>query len=419
MATADAATILQVCQQAAQAASQAAQALREANERRGNSYGEASKVIQCPKEFGNINSSDDHTAWSDFSFAFKQWLFFAESMFESDFRHVEEHPTVVVTFHDNPQGMASRERSKRLYSILAGILKQRPLKVLRQVTDANGLEVWRQLNSLYMPRTKGRSLALLNAIMSYPNFQKDRSTLEQVQNLERVADEYRRSSGRDISDDILLSTLVRVLPRDVQRHVQLTMSETSTYAEVRELVVAHERIAFNWSRDRVLADVGAGPLGTVTSYASGDGGSAPMEVNLVKGKGKQKGKNNNGKGKGKGKPVFPKGKSKGKASDKGKGKSNNGKGYGDNAKSSSQGGSSGKLDANTCAYCGKSGHWAIGPRTVTKRRLTCRCDRWKTVTPKTLPTLELQQLRRQQCVQCISWSHPSLSRPWIFLTSRI
>ena len=168
MATADAATILQVCQQAAQAASQAAQALREANERRGNSYGEASKVIQCPKEFGNINSSDDHTAWSDFSFAFKQWLFFAESMFESDFRHVEEHPTVVVTFHDNPQGVASRERSKRLYSILAGILKQRPLKVLRQVTDANGLEVWRQLNSLYMPRTKGRSLALLNAIMSYP-----------------------------------------------------------------------------------------------------------------------------------------------------------------------------------------------------------------------------------------------------------
>jgi hypothetical protein len=144
-----------------------------------------------------------------------------------------------------------------------------------------------------------------------------------------------------------------------------------------------------------------------------------MEVNLVKGKGKQKGKNNNGKGKGKGKPVFPKGKSKGKASDKGKGKSSNGKGYGDNAKSSSKGGSSGKLDANTCAYCGKSGHWAIGPRTVTKRRLTCRCDRWKTVTPKTLPTLELQQLRRQQCVQCKSWSHPSLSRPWIFLTSRI
>ena len=61
MAAADAVTVLQACQQAAQAASQAAQALRDANERRGNSYGEASKVIQCPKEFGSINSNDDQT----------------------------------------------------------------------------------------------------------------------------------------------------------------------------------------------------------------------------------------------------------------------------------------------------------------------------------------------------------------------
>ena len=227
MATADAMTILQACQQAAQAASQAAQAMREANDRRGNSYGEASKVVQCPKEFGSSSSGDDQVAWSDFQFSFKQWLFFAEPLFEPELSHIEERPSVVVTFHDSPQGLATRERSKRLYSILAGILKNRPLKVLRQVTEANGLEVWRQLNCLYTQRTKGRSLALLNAIMSYPSFSKDRSTLEQVQNLERVADEYRRSSGRDISDDILLSTLVRVLPRDVQRHVQLTMKEIS------------------------------------------------------------------------------------------------------------------------------------------------------------------------------------------------
>ena len=42
------------------------------------------------------------------------------------------------------------------------------------------------------------------ALMSYPQFSKNRSTFEQVQNLEKLADEYRRSSGRDISDDILL-----------------------------------------------------------------------------------------------------------------------------------------------------------------------------------------------------------------------
>ena len=92
-------------------------------------------------------------------------------------------------------GAASKERSRKLYSILAGILRHRPLKVLRQIESANGLEVYRQLISLYAPKTKGRSLALLNALMSYPQFSKERSTLEQVQNLEKLADEYRRSSG--------------------------------------------------------------------------------------------------------------------------------------------------------------------------------------------------------------------------------
>ena len=38
------------------------------------------------------------------------------------------------------------------------------------------------------------------------------------------------------TDDILLSTLIRVLPKNVQQHVQLTMKEDSTYAEVREQV---------------------------------------------------------------------------------------------------------------------------------------------------------------------------------------
>lgn len=125
-------------------------------------------MIQCPKEFGHANSADDQAAWSDFSFTFRQWLFFADPAYENDFKHLEEHPSLAVAYVDNPLGAASKERSRKLYSILAGILKQRPLKVLRQVDDANGLEVFRQLSALYAPRTKGRSLALLNALMSYP-----------------------------------------------------------------------------------------------------------------------------------------------------------------------------------------------------------------------------------------------------------
>ena len=291
MATLDAAAagaLLQSVQQAAQAAAQAAQALKESNERRGNNSGfsEATKVVQCPKEFGSAVSSEDQTSWSDFAFAFKEWLFFADPLYEPDFKHVEDHPGVVVTFHESPAGLATQERARKLYLILGGILKHRPLKVLRQVSNNNGLEAWRQLGSIYMPKTKGRSLALLSAIMQFPVFGRDRSILEQVQNLERLADEYTKSAGHDVAPDILLSTLVRVLRKEIQRHIQLTMGEDATYAQVREQVLAHERIAST-----------------------------------------------------------------------GKGKNSNGKGYGENLKGQQKGSFSGKVDANTCSYCGKAGHW--------------------------------------------------------------
>ena len=362
MATFDAAAataLLQSVQQAAQSAAQAAQALRESNERRASSFSEATKVVQCPKEFGSSTSAEDQSAWSDFAFCFKQWLFFADPLFEPDFKHTEDSPGAAVTFLENPAGLATKERSRKLYLILGGILKNRPFKILRQVQQQNGLEAWRQLSALYVPRTKGRSLALLNAVIQFPVMSKDKTMLEQILLLERVSDEYTKAAGQQVAPDILLSTLVRILPRDVQRHVQLTMSEDATYAQIREQVLAHERISSTWSKDRVMADIsGAAALGTVTSYAVGDGGAAPMEVNQIKGKSKGKGKFGSGKAKGKGKPVVPKGKGKGKPSDKGKGKGYSSKGYGDNSKGSQKGLTSGKIDANTCAYCGKAGHWA-------------------------------------------------------------
>ena len=78
----DTAQLLQSVQQAAQAAATAAQALKDANERRSTGFGEASKVVQCPKEFGTTSTTEDQSMWSDFAFSFKQWLFLADNGFE-------------------------------------------------------------------------------------------------------------------------------------------------------------------------------------------------------------------------------------------------------------------------------------------------------------------------------------------------
>ena len=117
------AQLLQSVQQAANAAAAAAQAMREANEKRVTGFGEASKVVQCPKEFGTSSSVEDQTQWFDFAFSFKQWFFLADGSYDTDLRYVEANPNTPVNVQDNVVGQASKERSKRLYSVLAGILR--------------------------------------------------------------------------------------------------------------------------------------------------------------------------------------------------------------------------------------------------------------------------------------------------------
>ena len=84
----DTAQLLQSLQQAAQAAA-SAQALKDANERSSTGFGEVSKVVQCPKEFGTTSTTEDQSMWSDFAFSFNQWFFLADNGFEPDVKYVE------------------------------------------------------------------------------------------------------------------------------------------------------------------------------------------------------------------------------------------------------------------------------------------------------------------------------------------
>ena len=179
----EAAQILEAVTLAAQAASEAAKALKESNDQsraQRSGFSEASKVVKCPAQFGNANSTEDQSMWLDFSFAFKQWLYYAEPGYESDIGHIEDNLNTPVVYTGTTIGDKARERSKRLYAILSGLLLHRPLKILKQVPDNNGLEVWRQLSGLYSPRTKTRSLGILSALMAHPAFTRDKTILEQI-----------------------------------------------------------------------------------------------------------------------------------------------------------------------------------------------------------------------------------------------
>ena len=62
-------------------------------------------------------------------------------------------------------------------------------------------------------------MAILSAIMGHPAFAKDWTLVEQLQTLERLGDEYYKTAGVNIAEDILLTTLVRSLPWTYQHDI--------------------------------------------------------------------------------------------------------------------------------------------------------------------------------------------------------
>jgi hypothetical protein len=327
---------------AAQSAAEAARTMKEVSEAKNRSnFSEASKVVKCPEFFGYPTSDEDQNCWRDFAFSFKAWLIFADSGFEAELEQIEKTSDTVFSVPTNAETL---QRAHKLYAILSGLLRHRPLRFHKQVIDRNGYETWRQLCQLYAPRTKSRSISLLQALMSFPAFDKSKTLLEQIQSLERVRDEYQRSSTVSLPDDLMVSTLLRVLPKNIQQHLHLQMTSTTDYAAVRAMVLNYEIASSSFSTGRIHAE-----LGVVTSYSTTTG-SGPMEIDRIsenyKGKSKGKyGKGKDSKGKGKQTPYKGKGKSAPKGM-KGKGKGGN-KGKG----------KSGGVSNDTCRYCGKVGHW--------------------------------------------------------------
>ena len=244
---------------AAQSAADAARIMKEASEAKcRNNFSEASKVVKCPEFFGYTTSDEDQNCWRDFAFSFKAWLIFADSGFEAELEQIEKTSDTVYSVPTNEETL---QRAHKLYAILSGLLRHRPLRVHKQVINRNGYETWRQLCQLYAPRTKSRSISLLQALMSFPAFDKSKTLLEQIQSLERVRDEYQRSSTVALPDDLMVSTLLRVLPKPIQQHLHLQMTSTTDYAAVRAMVLNYEVASSSFSTGRIHAE-----LGVVTSY---------------------------------------------------------------------------------------------------------------------------------------------------------
>ena len=229
--------VMQVAAQAGQAAAEAAESMRKLvardEEDKKRKFPKARKVVRMPDSFGSEDHEQDQKGWRDFLRNSKSWLYYADGSFETGLTNVDQNPKDVLDL--NAIEAPHKAKSVQLYAILSGLLKGKPLHslhVLHQQEDRNGLEVYRQLVQTFTPSSRTRTLSLLQALMQFPQFTKDRTFTEQILSLERLRSEYQRCAGQDISDDLALSILVKWLPSATRQHIQLQINEKHTYSDI-------------------------------------------------------------------------------------------------------------------------------------------------------------------------------------------
>ena len=92
--------------------------------------------------------------------------------------------------------------------MIASLLRQRALLVVRQVTGCNGLEAYRTLILQNEPVSKNRSMGLLNVKMNWPTFSNKMSQMQNVLKLDHAYSEYEKLGSR-LNDDLKTAILMR------------------------------------------------------------------------------------------------------------------------------------------------------------------------------------------------------------------
>ena len=314
---------------------------------------DASKVLKLPDTF----SEDDPVKFTLWQEQFLNWICFVDPRYNDIFNSLSAVSDETVNLAEVQKSRRSEvtEMAHRLYSILASYLRGAASQVVRaNVRERNGFQVWKDLQALYLPKTRPRALALGQAIIKHPPFHTSgRSMMENLLQFDQLLEQYAAASGQAMPDNLIVSTILGCVDAQTKKHLQLTMSDDTDYQKLKEKLILYERNSRTWSGDAIMKSIQDNFRLEKPSEEP-----SPMEVDSVgqvglKGK---KGKGGKGKGKNWGGWTFgagkagswgaayrnPKGKAKGKdkKGKKGKGKKGkDGKGKG------------------VCRICGQPGHW--------------------------------------------------------------
>ena len=163
----------------------------------------ASRILKPP----DTSSGDDPLTFASWRFQFTSWLTFGDSRYTALLERVETltTPPALSTYDDG-----QKERAHKLYAVLTSYLRGRCSHIIKAFAKSrNGFAIWYQLMKEFKPGSRQRSLALAQALASYPVFSKNKSCLEPILFYEQTVQQFEESSSTTYPDELKVATLMR------------------------------------------------------------------------------------------------------------------------------------------------------------------------------------------------------------------
>ena len=366
------AVLAEAATNAATAAERALQFVQGAQGQAGSSASEtlqsglsaASKILKNPDSY----NGDDPHAFAAWKFSFTSWLSFGDGRFQQAFDDIDKMAPSADFKAYSPE---EKDMSGKLFAILTSYLRGKCTSLVRSMSkQKDGFRLWRALVQEYEPPSRSRSLAVAQTLATYPSFSTTKTAMENILSYEPLVTQFEELSGATYPEELKVATLIRCSEAKLREHLQLTVTEDTTYAQLKQIILGHDKACKAWTPEAVMKS-----LQNIGNPSSTDAnGPQPMEADRVedKGKGKKggkcKGKNKGwwsagsygfGRGYGRGRGKGGKGK-KGKSKGKNKGKTKSkGKGYGNFGGGKKGGkGKNNNVSSQQCRLCLEYGHWA-------------------------------------------------------------
>ena len=266
--------LINAAQSAAKAA-QAAQAASSSSGVEGSNNGvlkkDLAKLIPRPGSFSPSDREQEVLQWRDWYWSLKQYLVVVDGSFQEEIERIEGNASNEVEW--DLMSKAEQERSRFLYSLSGSLVQGRLIGVVKNVESFNGYEALRQMSSNCQPQARNRTMNLLQGIMAYPSFNMKGSLLPQILKLEEHFLQYERLRGSKLSSDMKSAALLRAVTGQMKVHLNLTLNEGSSYARIREAVLAFDTATTKWNESAALS-FNSSPM----QPASEQGGPMPVEI---------------------------------------------------------------------------------------------------------------------------------------------